>query len=40
MEPLQGRRSARLGRSHRIIYAETEDGIIVMTIMARKDAYR
>ena len=40
MEPLQGRRSARLGRSHRIIYTETEDGIVVLTIVARKDAYR
>ena len=40
MGPLQGRRSARLGRSHRIIYTETEDGIVVLTIVARKDAYR
>ena len=38
--PLQGKRSARLGRSHRIIYTETETGIVVLTIAARKDAYR
>ena len=40
MGPLQGKRSARLGRSHRIIYTESEDGIVVLTIAARKDAYR
>lgn len=40
MGPLQGRRSARLGRSHRIIYTERDDGIVVLTIVARKDAYR
>lgn len=40
MGPLQGRRSARLGRSHRIIHTETEDGIVVLTVVARKDAYR
>ena len=38
--PLQGKRSARLGRSHRIIYTVTGDGVVVLTIIARKDAYR
>lgn len=40
MGPLQGKRSARLGRSHRIIYTESDDGIVVLTVVARKDAYR
>ena len=40
MGPLQGKRSARLGRSHRIIYTENEGRIVVLTIAARKDAYR
>ena len=39
MGPLQGKRSGRLGRSHRIIYTESEGGIVVLTIAARKDAY-
>ena len=38
--PLQGKRSTRLGRSHRIIYTTSEDGVVVLTIVARKDAYR
>lgn len=38
--PLQGKRSARLGRSHRIIYTATEGQIIVLTISHRRDAYR
>ena len=38
--PLRGKRSARLGRSHRIIYTITEDVVVVLTIVARKDAYR
>ena len=37
---LQGKRAARLGRSHRIIYAANEGSIVVLTIRARKDAYR
>ena len=40
MGPLQGKRSARLGRSHCIIYTESEGGIVILTITARKDAYR
>ena len=38
--PLQGKRSARLGRSHRIIYTASERQIIVLTITHRRDAYR
>ena len=37
---LQGKRSARLGRSHRIIYTVTEGYVIVLTIRPRKDVYR
>ena len=40
MGSLQGKHSARLGRSHRIIYTESEDGIVVLTFAVRKDAYR
>jgi addiction module RelE/StbE family toxin len=36
---LQGLRSARLGRSHRIIYT-IRDKVIVLTVSQRKDAYR
>jgi mRNA-degrading endonuclease RelE of RelBE toxin-antitoxin system len=36
---LQGLRSARLGRSHRIIYEVRQNAIVVLTIAARKDAY-
>ena len=38
--PLQGNISARLGRSHRIIYTLVQGEVIVLTITARKDAYR
>ncbi len=37
---LQGLRSARLGRTHRIIYRLTDDGPEVVTISQRRDAYR
>jgi mRNA-degrading endonuclease RelE of RelBE toxin-antitoxin system len=39
--PLKGLRSARLGRSHRVIYEIRPDGSAhVLTISQRKDAYR
>jgi len=38
--PLQGKRSTRLGRSHRIIYTASEGQVIVLTISHRRDAYR
>lgn len=38
--PLDGQRSARLGRSHRIIYIVSGSDVVVLTIVARKDAYR
>ena len=38
--PLQGKRSARLGRSHRILYTAAEGDIVVLTVTSRKDAYR
>ena len=38
--PLQGKRSAYLGRSYRVIYTAIEGEIVVLTIRARKDAYR
>ncbi|WP_419944627.1 type II toxin-antitoxin system RelE family toxin [Candidatus Poriferisodalis sp.] len=37
---LSGFRSARLGRSHRIIYRVSSDVIRVTAITPRKDAYR
>lgn len=37
--PLDGLRSVRLGRSHRVIYSIDAAGVVVMTIVARKDAY-
>ena len=37
---LQGKRSARLGRSHRIIYTAVTGDVVVLTIGARKDVYR
>lgn len=37
---LKGKRSARLGRSHRILYSAESGLIVVMTIKARKDVYR
>jgi len=36
---LKGLRSARLGRSHRIIYT-VRDEVVVLTVSRRKDAYR
>ncbi|MDE0369251.1 MAG: type II toxin-antitoxin system RelE/ParE family toxin [bacterium] len=38
--PLKGKRSARLGRSHRIIYQEADGYIVVLTVGPRKDVYR
>ncbi len=38
--PLQGKRSAYLGRSHRIIYTASDGHIVVLTISHRRDAYR
>jgi mRNA-degrading endonuclease RelE of RelBE toxin-antitoxin system len=39
--PLKGIRSARLGRSHRILFESREDGIAhILTIAARRDVYR
>jgi mRNA-degrading endonuclease RelE of RelBE toxin-antitoxin system len=35
---LEGKRSLRLGRTHRIIY--TLDPLIVLTVVPRRDAYR
>lgn len=37
---LKGKRSARLGRSHRILYSAESGSIVVLTIKARKDVYR
>ncbi len=37
---LEGQRSVRLGRSHRIIYSLHGPSVVVLTIIARKDAYR
>ena len=37
---LDGKRSARLGRSHRIVYMSTPNGIVVMAVKQRNDAYR
>lgn len=37
---LQGLRSARLGRTHRIIYRVVDDGPEVVTVSQRRDAYR
>jgi mRNA-degrading endonuclease RelE of RelBE toxin-antitoxin system len=37
---LAGLRSARLGRSHRIIYRVTGQGVFVVTVSPRRDAYR
>lgn len=39
--PLKGIRSARLGRSHRVLYEITPEGAAhILTIAQRKDAYR
>ena len=37
---LEGKRSARLGRSHRMIYQLVDGEVVLLTIAARKDAYR
>lgn len=37
---LVGKRSVRLGRTHRMIYMVTDAGVMVLTIDARKDVYR
>lgn len=36
---LTGLRSARLGRSHRIIYKIVDGEIIIMSIVLRRDSY-
>jgi mRNA-degrading endonuclease RelE of RelBE toxin-antitoxin system len=36
----KGLRSARLGRSHRVIYRVTDTGVEIVTITMRRDAYR
>jgi mRNA-degrading endonuclease RelE of RelBE toxin-antitoxin system len=33
-------RSARLGRTHRILYRILDDGVFIVTVSPRKDAYR
>ena len=38
--PLKRKRSARLGRSHRIIYEATEGCAVVLSVDPRKDVYR
>ena len=40
MGPLEGKRSVRLGRSHRMIYQLVEGDVVLLTIAARKDVYR
>lgn len=37
---LAGKRSARLGRSHRVIFIADHGRIVVLTVSARKDSYR
>ena len=37
---LEGKRSARLGRSHRIVCTLEARGVIVLGVKQRKDAYR
>jgi mRNA-degrading endonuclease RelE of RelBE toxin-antitoxin system len=37
---LAGLRSARLGRSHRILYRVSAQGVFVVTVSPRRDAYR
>ena len=37
---LKDLRSARLGRSHRILYRVTTDEVFVVTVSPRRDAYR
>jgi len=36
---LQGIRSARLGRGHRILHAVDESGVTMLAIRPRRDAY-
>ena len=40
MGQLEGKRSVRLGRSHRMIYQLVDGDVVLLTITARKDAYR
>jgi mRNA-degrading endonuclease RelE of RelBE toxin-antitoxin system len=40
MDQPAGKRSARLGRSHRMIYQLVEGDVVLLTIAARKDRYR
>ncbi|MBU1227415.1 MAG: type II toxin-antitoxin system RelE/ParE family toxin [Actinobacteria bacterium] len=40
MGRLQGKRAARLGRAHRIIYVVEDRGAVILTISQRKDSYR
>jgi len=40
MGPLEGKRSARLGRSHRMTYQLVDGEAVLLTVTARKDAYR
>ncbi len=37
---LAGMRSARLGRSHRILYETTDENVVILTISDRKDVYK
>lgn len=37
---LEGVRSARLGRSHRLLYTVRDGNVIVVTVTPRRDAYR
>lgn len=37
---LAGIRTVRLGRSYRILYVVSDEGVTVMTIHQRKDVYR
>jgi mRNA-degrading endonuclease RelE of RelBE toxin-antitoxin system len=36
---LAGKRSVRVGRSYRMLYAVGEEGVTVLTIAQRKDVY-
>lgn len=40
MGQLDGKRSIRLGRSHRMIYQLVDGEVVLLTIAARKDVYR
>ena len=37
---LQGIRSARLGRTYRVLYTIKDDRVVVLSVTPRKDAYR